>query len=225
MLTLDSCACPLGAAVQEQNGPSRSLPALPAPSPPAVTHSLGCSGRGGDMVSLKRSRELCDAYKKRAENPRGRGLESLISSNCFLCRSQLFPYNSQAVQSLGAIPRSSLFYCCSPSPWKIPVLFYVYRGGGFFSKLENSRLPLVVAEGFCSRYWPELGFSGLFLPSPWGASYLKNFLRFLSKIFVCTVICGGCKPNSDLTYFFLLAFLGFHIIVLWNSEKLGHVSS
>lgn len=72
-------------------------------------------------------------------------MESLISNDCFLCRSQLFPYNSQAVQAPGAIPRSSLLYCCSPPPWKIPVLFYVYKHvwfGVFF----------VVVIGFWFRF-------------------------------------------------------------------------
>lgn len=88
--------------------------------------------RTGEGLKQWESEEASGALlfirKKRTEINRGRGLESLISSDCFLCRSQLFPYNSQAVQSLGAIPRSSLFYCYSPPPWKIPVLFYVYKG-------------------------------------------------------------------------------------------------
>lgn len=41
--------------------------------------------------------------------------------------------------------------------------------------------------------------------------HLNKFLRFLSIILICTVLCGGCKPNTNLRYFFLLVFLGTHV--------------
>lgn len=136
-------------------------------------------------------------------------MESLISSDCFLCRSQLFPYNSQAVQSRGAIPRSSFFYCCSPPPWKFLCSFMYIRVLGFF-KLEN----LTPASRGCGRVRHYLlAWTWLFLCSASSmpdVPHLNSFLRFLSIILVCTVLCGGCKPNPNLTNFFLLAFLGIH---------------
>lgn len=151
---------------------------------------------------LKRPQEICLVYKKKGQGQRkkkskGRGLESLISSDCFLCRSQLFPYNGQAVQSLGAIPRSSLCYCCSPPSWKIPVLFYVYKAelvwdfflllfgwlGLKFGKLTTASCGY---RRFGTRYPPELIFSFTLL-----------LISTAFKVFQAQYLSGLCYVEDE----------------------------